>query len=145
MSDQKLSIASISIANIKLLDQFIATYKDDKGHFRYFETRDSAIISNHLATFILLADAEPIGYGHLDKEGERVWLGIAIKTEYQGYGMGKLMMQMLIAKARLSGVDKVHLSVDSSNTLGIRLYEKFGFTNDKIDDDKRRMVWVNPS
>ncbi len=144
MKKNKLSISSITEQNINLLERFISEYKDDEGHFRYFESRNAAIIKNHLATFLLLLDDEPIGYGHLDQEADKTWLGIAIKTQYQGNGMGKLLMQMLISQARISQVSKIHLSVDNSNEAGIRLYTKFGFQNEKIEADKRRMVWTNP-
>jgi len=142
---KKLSILSVDKTNINLLEQFIKEYEDDEGHFRYFTSRNASIIKNHLATFLLLLNEEPIGYGHLDKDGDIVWLGIAIKTHHQGKGLGKLLMQMLISQARVTQLQNVHLSVDNSNSAGIKLYNKYGFIDSTIDDDKRRMIWTNPN
>lgn len=52
---------------------------------------------------------------------------IALDPDYRGRGLGKLMMQQVIAIARQNQCVKVMLEVRKSNTTAIALYQKFLF------------------
>ncbi len=95
--------------------------------FRYFQSRPLEIINNHVATFIIRHESKSIAYGHLDKEDEIIWLGIAIAENFHGQGLGKLMMTHLLAFARIQKISKIKLAVDLDNMAAIPLYQKFGF------------------
>ena len=91
--------------------------------FRYYAKRaPEEAIANHMVT-ILLFDGPSIGYGHLDKEANKVWLGICVKDKYCGKGYGKEVMRYLTDS--YSG--DIYLSVDKDNLSAQRLYGLFSF------------------
>jgi RimJ/RimL family protein N-acetyltransferase len=59
-------------------------------------------------------------------------LGIGIRDDYQGIGIGSKLMDNLIKLAQREGLRKIHLSVFVNNYRAIRLYEKFGFKKTKF-------------
>jgi ribosomal protein S18 acetylase RimI-like enzyme len=109
--------------NIELLCDFVNSLGGSRESFRYYEKREPLeAIRNHETT-LLLVDETALGYGHLDKEDGKVWLGICIAAAHQGEGLGKLIMKELI---RRSGCT-INLSVDKNNKSAIKLYERFDF------------------
>jgi RimJ/RimL family protein N-acetyltransferase len=55
-------------------------------------------------------------------------LGISVAREWRGKGIGSALMQSAIGWARtIGGLRRLELYVFASNTLAIRLYERFGF------------------
>jgi len=95
--------------------------------FRYFQSRPLEIIDNHVATFVIYHAEQSIAYGHLDKEDDIIWLGIAIAEPFQGNGVGTLMMNHLLTFARIEKIPTIKLAVDRDNAAAIPLYQKFGF------------------
>lgn len=139
-----MQIIKIGKENINLLQNFINELKNSEKHFRYFNSRDISIIQNHLLTILLIDGEEnyPIGYGHLDKDGDDLWLGICILSEYQGKGLGKKIMNYLIDFAQQKNVSQIKLTVDNDNILAIKLYEKLGFIQIKKDLDKKNYLYI---
>lgn len=100
----------------------------DLGGFRYFDKRPVEIVENHLGCLLIYQDTQmPIAYGHLDPEGDKTWLGIAVAESVRGQGWGRLMMQLLLQLARINELDAIDLSVDKDNVSGQKLYESLGF------------------
>ncbi len=120
-------IFEISVKNNELLEEFIATMGNSSDSFRYFKTRPISVIENHICTVLLLLNDRPIGYGHLDKEGNDVWFGIAVAQDFVGQGKGKLIIQYLVDKADYLKLSDIKLSVDKSNEQAIKLYNSYGF------------------
>ena len=89
-----------------------------KQHFRYFEHRNHDCFKNHLYHFIL-NDSEPIGYGHLDHENGKTWLGMCVFDSFVNLGYGKILLQNLINN-RKNHI--LHLTVDKDNYKAINLY-----------------------
>lgn len=111
-----------------LVKEFILHSGNSIRTFRYFNNRNYDVISNHLVTYLLYGDSGfPIGYGHLEFEGDKHWLGIAISEKFKGCGFGTLMMRNLIEFAKEKKVLSIYLTVDNENISAIKLYEKFGF------------------
>ena len=110
-----------------MLQQFIDEAGTSLKSFRYFQNRPLEIIKNHLCSFLLLDEEEPVAYGHLDKEKETIWLGIAVSEKHIGIGLGVIMMNQLITFAKQNKVKEIKLSVDNDNISAIKLYEKLGF------------------
>ena len=117
----------IKDGNIDLLNQFITNAGVSLKTFRYFEKRNLDIIKNHLVTNILIKDRKAIGYGHLEKENNNIWLGIAIVESQLGKGYGLFLINSLIKTARKLKLEVINLSVDKVNYGAISLYEKVGF------------------
>lgn len=114
--------------NVHLVKDFLAVLGDGAASFRYFAKRPVEIVLNHLLTVVMLDDQEsPVAYGHLDKEGAHLWLGIAVAQKTQGAGLGKEMLHYLIDYARTEGEASITLTVDKHNTKAIQLYEANNF------------------
>tara|TARA_R110001583_G_C5669759_1_gene410616 strand:+ start:1955 stop:3229 length:1275 start_codon:yes stop_codon:yes gene_type:complete len=125
----ELTIKKIDITrqNSNILKTFLDSLDREKQTFRYFNKRGLDVINNHVCTCLLLNNNEPIAYGHLDKESGKIWLGIVIKKEFQGKGISKKMMTLLLNKASTLNLKDIQLAVDTDNKKAIVLYKKFGF------------------
>jgi ribosomal protein S18 acetylase RimI-like enzyme len=122
-----LEIILLNKNNRDLVNSFLDSTQEALHHFRYFNSRSLDVLDNHLATYLLQLDGRMVGYGHLDQEGEIVWLGIAISDTHQGLGLGRLMMELLLTVAKLKKLPGIQLAVDNDNIKAIALYQKFGF------------------
>ena len=67
-------------------------------------------------------------------------LSIAVADEYQGVGVGRALMELLIEAARLRGMDGLELHVFKHNRRAIALYRKVGF--EIIGDTDAGRQWV---
>jgi perosamine synthetase len=103
-----------------------------KNAFRYYDTRDYSVIQTHIITLMIKVGEAYIGYGHLERYDNKVWLGIAIADKYTDMGWGKVMMQALILKAEEKSISNISLRVDKTNVHAIMLYKRYGF---KISDE----------
>lgn len=57
-------------------------------------------------------------------------LGMGIAKAYRRHGLGALLLRTVLDKARTKDLEKVELSVYSTNTGAIALYERFGFVEE---------------
>lgn len=121
--------------NIELLQVFISSMGNSAESFRYYNKRTIDVVENHLVTSLVVLNGIPVGYGHLDCEGNKVWLGIAVSEGFRGKGIGKLVMEYLILKAEEINLSNIYLSVDKDNSQAIKLYEKFGFLEINKEND----------
>jgi GNAT superfamily N-acetyltransferase len=123
-----MEIIKIDETNLYLVESFT---KCELSHFfRYFKTRNiRSVFSNHIHTIIVRnsESGEIHGYGHLDKEGEKIWLGICVLESAQRKGIGKLLMDNLIYTARIKNLPEIYLTVDTDNTIAYHLYLKYKF------------------
>jgi ribosomal protein S18 acetylase RimI-like enzyme len=62
-------------------------------------------------------------------------LGIGVRDDYHGKGVGSKLMSNLIGLARKAGLKGLRLTVLANNYRAIRLYEKFGFKKTKFVKD----------
>jgi len=84
---------------------------------------------------ILVAEVDHrlVGMAHLVpgkfKKNRHVgYLGISILREFRGKGIGTMMMEHVMKWAKKHGeLEKISLSVFSTNKVAIKLYRKFGF------------------
>ena len=120
-------IKEIGIDDIELIKLFLSSLSKGKSKFRYFKNRPVSVIANHLLTILLLDDNLPIGYGHLDKENDITWLGVAISDNHIGQGNGTIIMNYLKSFAKIKSIKKISLSVDKDNLTAIELYKKMNF------------------
>ena len=110
-----------------LLQNFILHLGNASNSFRYFSKRGIEAIDNHLITLLYLHDEKPVGYGHLDKFENEIWLGIALVPEFQGQGISHQIMDYLILHAKELKLESIALTVDNDNYTAIELYLKKGF------------------
>lgn len=120
-------IITIGSDDEKMLKKFLQTAGSSLLSFRYFAKRPLSIINNHLITALIIEDGNPIGYGHLDHDGGKIWLGIAISEKFKGMGYGKQMMNFLVSSASDRKLEAICLSVDKNNQSAIQLYKTYEF------------------
>ncbi|HPE68442.1 MAG TPA: GNAT family N-acetyltransferase [Thermotogota bacterium] len=66
-------------------------------------------------------------------------IGMMVHEEYQGKGIGTLLLQKIVELAdRWYQVHRIELQVFSDNTRAIRLYEKFGF---EVEGTQRKFAF----
>jgi ribosomal protein S18 acetylase RimI-like enzyme len=118
----------ISKGNLAILEKFLNRIEKGSLSFRYFESRPLKVISNHIVTLLLIDKGRQIAYGHLDKEDDIVWLGIAVADNERGKGYGKKMMKKLINEAVKNNIEEISLTVDKTNIVAIELYKGLGFS-----------------
>ena len=114
-------------ANEKLVRQFLKNAGNSLNSFRYYKNRPIKIIENHKCTVVLSKRDNIVGYGHLDEENKKTWLGICIVEFEKGKGYGKKIMNYLIEFIKSHDIKIVYLTVDSENIAAIKLYKKYFF------------------
>ena len=57
----------------------------------------------------------------------RGYMGMSIRQEYTGSGLGSFMMKLALEQAKENGFEQVELGVFSDNDRARHLYSKFGF------------------
>jgi ribosomal protein S18 acetylase RimI-like enzyme len=108
-----------------LLELFIQDKLPDS--FRYFKSRNSECMKNHVVTLLYIDNYKPVAYGHLDKDDNTIWLGICVLPSHQKKGIGSQLMKQLLDKAQEKNINTIHLTVDKINTVATKIYKKFGF------------------
>jgi len=122
-----VELVKLNIENIDLVNQFLKNAGSSLQTFRYFQKRNIDSVHNHLVTYVLKERDQVIGYGHLENEDNRVWLGISLIESAKGKGFGLFMMNSLVESAKKMQIPTLYLSVDKINFAAINLYKKVGF------------------
>lgn len=74
------------------------------------------------------SSGEAIGFAFIRwQSSNHANLGIAVKEEYSGRGIGSQLMNTLISQAKASDLNEIHLQVHVQNTPAIKLYKQMGF------------------
>jgi ribosomal protein S18 acetylase RimI-like enzyme len=82
---------------------------------------------------------EDHGHGYVDPETPEI--GIAVRDDQRGRGLGGRLLEALAAAARAGGVTRLSLSVDAGNP-ALRLYERIGYRELARDEGGVRMLLV---
>lgn len=84
----------------------------------------------------VLAGNASLMYDFHIKTRHRASIGIALKTEFWGLGIGTKLFEVIISHAeKLPGLMQLELEVIEGNERGMRLYEKFGFETVAVHPD----------
>ena len=119
----------IQVENIDLVRRFLLELGSGAESFRYFDKRPIEVVLGLLLSVIITDEInKPVAYGHLDREGDNLWLGVAVADKAQGLGLGRKMMEYLINYARNEKEQSIVLTVDKTNLRAIKLYEFYNFT-----------------
>ena len=106
---------------------FLNSAGNSLNSFRYFKSRELAVIQNHIITILFYFNSKPIGYGHIDYDQNIFWLGVCVSDKYLGLGIGRNIVNYLIQKSRSLKINHICLSVDKRNSSAIKLYKNIGF------------------
>lgn len=119
----KKTLQHTDLPSLIKLDEFIKSNINGVKTFRYYTERPYTIIKNHIYTCLYYLDNICVGYGHLDFEDEKTWLGIIVSDNEVGKKIGDQIMDDLI----LNSQNNIYLSVDITNNPAVFLYKKKGF------------------
>lgn len=78
--------------------------------------------------------------GQLSRIRHTATIGIGVLAAYQGVGIGKALMREIIDRARAAGIDRLELTVMTTNERAIRFYEALGFD---VEGRKRGSVRID--
>lgn len=116
-----------------------------KYHEDWGKRGDTALIAinanNHAigAVWYRLFDESNKGYGFVNRNTPE--LGIAVREEARGMGVGTLLMNKIIQKAKEAGFASISLSVDPENTNAVHVYRKLGFKDVEVVGTSITMVY----
>ncbi|MGP8848132.1 GNAT family N-acetyltransferase [Enterobacter asburiae] len=79
-----------------------------------------------------------VGIKNINHEKGEYW-GYIGEKNYWGQGLGREIMQKIISEARLLGLKKLYLQVNSNNQRAINLYKKEGFVFSSVDEQLIKM------
>ncbi|MFN3966884.1 MAG: ribosomal protein S18-alanine N-acetyltransferase, partial [Endomicrobiia bacterium] len=83
--------------------------------------------------FVCKEDGNVLGYvvfWSMNDEGNI--MNIAVKKEYRGKGVGKMLINHIIEFSKTKNIKQIFLEVREKNFIARKLYESFGFKVDKI-------------
>ncbi len=91
-----------------------------------------AMFWNELANghhyLVALEGSEIVGYAGLSRSGDEAWVqNLAVRRDHQRRGIGRALLEELIAEAERHGIGIILLEVAVDNTAAQRLYEAYGF------------------
>lgn len=109
------------------LEHQLFTSAWNASDFRY------EILENQFSHNFVLEDQEIMGYVGIWITYEQSQITtIGIRPQYQGQGLGRLLMEKSIEFAKRQGCEVMSLEVRVSNTKAISLYESLGFEKKAI-------------
>ncbi|HGY3366770.1 GNAT family N-acetyltransferase [Citrobacter freundii] len=79
-----------------------------------------------------------VGIKNINQDKGEYW-GYIGEKKYWGQGLGKEIMEKILSEARLLGLKKLYLQVDSNNQRAINLYKREGFEVSSVDDQLIKM------
>jgi [ribosomal protein S18]-alanine N-acetyltransferase len=86
------------------------------------------LANDHYYLVALDRDDELVGYAGLSVDGDEAWVqNLAVRRDRQRYGIGRSLLEALLAEARRRGVRVVLLEVAVDNGPAQRLYDEYGF------------------
>ncbi|MFN8608722.1 MAG: GNAT family N-acetyltransferase [Vulcanimicrobiota bacterium] len=137
--------------------------RPEELHSQDFRTKIAALSENNRARYLVIeVKGFLAGYAILEPHPwtalqHVAFLTIAVHQDFQGRGLGRILMQDLIEWARAHPhIEKLELQVRSANQRAIKLYESLGFAEEgrktrrvKLAtghylDDVYMALWVGP-
>jgi len=83
---------------------------------------------------VAITDGQVVGWGSLNSFNPRpaydhvVDLSVYVERGWRGHGVGRVLMQHLVALAKTRAYHKIVLATFPYNEAGVTLYKKMGFT-----------------
>lgn len=94
---------------------------------------DEMLRLNHDLCFVLEEDGKIVGTILGSYDGRSVSVHrLAVKTEHQKKGYGKLLIETLEKKMKERGIQRIFLQVHTSNQKVLGFYRKLGYVDDPL-------------
>ena len=121
------------------LDNFIKSNLIGLKHFRYFKNRTYSVLKNHVYTSLYYEKNQLVGYGHLDLEGDKIFVGIMVSDNQVRKKIGTEILIVLIKNSSKS----LYCTVDILNKPSFNLVTKNGFKILETKDTYYIMIYEN--
>ncbi len=69
---------------------------------------------------------------YISRENNEAEMGLVVKEDYQGLGIGTFLSRLLMEGAKLQGIKKLTANVERHNVRMLKIYDRFGF---KIEEN----------
>lgn len=122
------STASETAFLMRYPDEVTFTEEREQAFLSQTQAHERAVMMNACIDGILVGNCSFSPIGPMRRVRHRCSIGIAIRKEYWGLGLGSAMMDYLAELARQAGFAQMELDVMDGNTAAIALYQKCGFT-----------------
>jgi ribosomal protein S18 acetylase RimI-like enzyme len=142
----RLEIVGLSLKLVEPLADLFAEIKNSEieafFHPHPFTRSEAERLCNYTGEdlyYAVIFGSKILGYGMLrgwDEGYSMPSLGILIKTEMRGQGIGKLLILHLHAAARLRGAEQIRLKVYQANSIAIKMYEELGYIFEEKENDQ---------
>lgn len=109
-------------------DEVADTEKDEARLLERWRGSETELMIAAFDGARVVATATVAAAGNKSKVRHRAALGITVRREFWGLGLGRLLMRELEAAAPGMGFLQIELGVFSDNARAIRLYETEGYT-----------------
>ena len=113
-----------------LPEDFPAVLKNERLSYSHpwSEGIFSDCLKSNYECWLLIADHRIVGHGILSVAArESHLLNVCVVPAYQGQGLGRVLVEYMLGRARGRRVRRVYLEVRPSNLVACKLYETLGF------------------
>jgi ribosomal protein S18 acetylase RimI-like enzyme len=96
-------------------------------------TRESglkAAADESIICFVAFAEDSAVGYAWMSSESDEPSLGVCVCDDWQGLGIGRILLGRLIEEAKRQRKKRMQLTVMKDNARAIALYHSIGFVID---------------
>lgn len=129
-----------TLANVAAEKKYLATVTPPP-----FERMQKFVLNNihnNHAQYVALDSTNVVGWADivpLSREGMQHvgTLGMGVRSEYRGKGIGNILLTRTIKHAWEKGLKRLELEVFSDNTCAINLYKKHGYIKEGIKRNAR--------
>lgn len=116
----------------------------DAPEYEKTETFQKKLIAQNNPVYYAVVGDQVVGWIDISRpENERLkhrgFLGMGILAEVRGQGIGSKLMAKALEHAQKIGLEKVELSVYTSNPAAVALYKKFGFIEEGFVKKYRKL------
>ncbi len=134
--DQQVQVVAFEPKHQKafkeLNEEWISTYfRMEEADYKTLDNAEAYILGNGGHILVALYEEEPIGVCALLKPADTAYdfelAKMAVSPKAQGKGIGKLLGQAAIEKAKALGASKLYLKSNTTLTPAINLYHRLGF------------------
>lgn len=115
------------ILNLPEISRYISIDKDN--YWNYVTSTDNVFYYKVYICEKLVAAV------HLEISDHVLFMDIMVIPEYQKQGIGSSILEDIIDGKLQSGFDSIEVSIDKSNSVSIRLFEKCGFIPVSAEDE----------
>lgn len=137
MPNMPIEISAVALRHGAALATFFESVRADESSRFFHPHAMTREVASKLAMYdgddlyyVMTIDSNIVGYGMLrgwDKGHDIPSVGMLIRPDFRGRGLGRLFMNFLQVSAALRGAKQLFLHVDQRNDVALKLYRSLGY------------------